>query len=123
MKPDYPPLLLAYVGDAVFELHVRRRLVEAKTLPIHQLHKKTVRIVKAIGQDTALRTIEPHLTEEEADIVRRGRNTKGRIPKNADMAAYRRATGFEALLGWLYLHEEKDRLKELLHMIAIGEEE
>ncbi|MDW7649935.1 MAG: ribonuclease III domain-containing protein [Bacillota bacterium] len=123
MNTDYPPLLLAYVGDAVFELNIRRRLLEEKILPIHKLHQRATRIVRADGQDRALRMIEPHLSEAEAEIVRRGRNTKGRVPKNADMSAYRRATGFEALLGWLYLNNQEERLDELLNMIEIGEEE
>ena len=122
MMIEYPPLLLAYVGDAVFELYVRQRFVNEKALPIQQMHKKTTRIVRAQGQDNVLRAIEPALTEAEHDIVRRGRNTKGRVPKNADMATYRRATGFEALLGWLYLTGKTDRLEELLDSVEIGEE-
>ena len=123
MKNNLPPLLLAYVGDAVFELYVRQKLVTDKVLPISRLHQKATGIVRAGGQDNILRQIEPYLTEEEADIVRRGRNTKGRVPKNADMAAYRRATGFEALLGWLYLNGSQERLSELFALIEAGEEE
>lgn len=122
MKNELPPLLLAYVGDAVFELYVRQKLV-AKRLPIQHLHKAATRIVRAGGQEQALRIIEPHLREEEADVVRRGRNTKGRVPKNAEMAAYRRATGFEALLGWLHINNRAERLEELLAFLQIGEEE
>ncbi|MBS3898585.1 MAG: Mini-ribonuclease 3 [Dethiobacter sp.] len=123
MKNNLPPLLLAYVGDAVFELFVRQKLVNDRVLPVNQLHKKATGIVRAGGQDTILRQLEPYLTEEEADIVRRGRNTKGRVPKNADMAAYRRATGFEALLGWLYLNGSQERLSQLFALIEAGEEE
>jgi len=122
MKNNLPPLLLAYVGDAVFELYIRQKLVTAQVLPISQLHKKATGIVRAGGQESILRQIEPHLTEEETDIVRRGRNTKGRVPKNADMATYRRATGFEALLGWLYLNGSQERLHQLLALIEAGEE-
>lgn len=123
MRNDLPPLLLAYLGDAVFELYVRQKMLNNRVLPINRLHKKVTEIVRAGGQDAILRQIEPHLTEEEADIVRRGRNTKGRVPKNADMAVYRRATGFEALLGWLYLHGSQERLSQLFAMIETGEEE
>jgi ribonuclease-3 family protein len=123
MKNNVPPVHLAYVGDAVFELYVREKLVSDKAIPIHQLHKKATRVVRAGGQDKALRQIEPLLTEEEADIVRRGRNTKGRVPKNADMASYRRATGFEALLGWLYINGAQERLRQLLDGIELGEED
>lgn len=123
MNSQLPPLFLAYVGDAVFELYVRRKLVGEKAQPIRQLHRKATKIVRAGGQDHILRQIEPLLTEEEADIVRKGRNTKSRVPKNADMAAYRRATGFEALLGWLYLNGRQERLNELLDGVELGEEE
>ncbi|MBT9139971.1 MAG: Mini-ribonuclease 3 [Dehalococcoidia bacterium] len=123
MKDNLPPLLLAYVGDAVFELYVRQKLINDKVLPINRLHKKATEIVRAGGQDAILRQIELHLTEEEADIVRRGRNTKGRVPKNADMATYRRATGFEALLGWLYLNGSQERLSQLFALVKAGEEE
>jgi ribonuclease III family protein len=120
---DLSPLLLAYVGDAVFELYIRRRLVTDGPRPIRQLHRKATRVVRAGGQDEVLRQIEPLLTAEEADIVRRGRNTKSRVPKNADMAAYRRATGFEALLGWLFLTGRQERIDELLIGIDLGEGE
>jgi ribonuclease III family protein len=120
---NVPPLLLAYVGDAVFELYIRRLLVADKARPIRQLHRKATKIVRAGGQDNALRQIEPLLTPEEADIVRRGRNTKSRVPKSAEMAVYRRATGFEALLGWLYLNEHHERILQLLSGIDFEEGE
>ncbi|EEG76889.1 Mini-ribonuclease 3 [Dethiobacter alkaliphilus] len=122
MNSNLSPLMLAYVGDAVFELFVRQKLSRQKALPVRQLHRRATRLVRAEGQDAALGQIEPLLSEEEAEIVRRGRNTKSRVPKNADMAAYRRATGFEALLGWLYLNGEHHRLEELLDAIEMGEE-
>ncbi|MCW3491061.1 Mini-ribonuclease 3 [Dethiobacter alkaliphilus] len=122
MNSNLSPLMLAYVGDAVYELFVRQKLSRQKALPVRQLHRRATRLVRAEGQDAALGQIEPLLSEEEAEIVRRGRNTKSRVPKNADMAAYRRATGFEALLGWLYLNGEHHRLEELLDAIEMGEE-
>lgn len=122
MNTNFSPLMLAYVGDAVFDLYVREKLAREKAMPVRQLHRRATAIVRADGQDAALRQMEPHLTEEEAEIVRRGRNTKSRVPKNADMAAYRRATGFEALLGWLYLNGENERLNCLLDLIEMGEE-
>ena len=70
-----------------------------------------------------MRQREGHLSAEEAAVVRRGRNTKSHVPKNAEMSAYRNATGFEALLGWLYLSKQTERLYELLELIKIGEEE
>lgn len=119
---NYPLLLLAYVGDAVFEVYVRTKLVRKEIVPIAQMHKKATRFVRASGQDGLLRTLEPYLTEKEADIVRRGRNTKSRVPKNADLSAYRRATGFEALMGWLHLTKQTERLEELLDKLNIGGE-
>ncbi|HHX73387.1 MAG TPA: Mini-ribonuclease 3 [Firmicutes bacterium] len=116
------PLLLAYVGDAVFDLYVRAKLVRSLRLPVQDVHKKATQYVRAAGQDAALHLLESQLTETEADIVRRGRNTKSRVPKNAGPAVYRRATGFEALLGWLYLTGQKARLEELLAQLTIGEE-
>ncbi|NLN07292.1 MAG: Mini-ribonuclease 3 [Firmicutes bacterium] len=117
------PLLLAYVGDAVFDLYVRAKLVKTMQLPVQELHKKATHYVRAAGQDAALQRLQSQLTETEAEIVRRGRNTKSRVPKNTGPAAYRRATGFEALLGWLYLTGQKARLEELLAQLAIGEED
>lgn len=119
----YSPLLLAYIGDAVFELYVRRELLLQQALPIQQLHKKVTSLVRAGGQAAALRQLEGHLSAEEAAVVRRGRNTKSHVPKNTAMSVYRRATGFEALLGWLYLSEQTDRLVELLKLLKIGEDE
>ncbi|NLM51751.1 MAG: Mini-ribonuclease 3 [Firmicutes bacterium] len=119
---NLPPLFLAYIGDAVYEVYVRTKLLGKKFTPIWKLHKEVTHYVCAAGQDLALRQIEPYLSPQEAEIVRRGRNTKGRVPKNVDVTAYRRATGFEALCGWLYLTNQTERLKELLTMIRIGEE-
>ncbi|HAA37551.1 MAG TPA: Mini-ribonuclease 3 [Firmicutes bacterium] len=120
---SYSPLLLAYIGDAVFELYVRQKLATRQVLPRQQLHQQVTRIVRASGQAAALRQLEGHLSAEEAAVVRRGRNTKSHVPKNAEMSAYRHATGFEALLGWLYLSKQTERLYELLELIKIGEEE
>jgi ribonuclease-3 family protein len=118
-----PPQLLAYLGDAVFEMMVRRKMLSKGILPSSRLHRKVTRYVRARGQADILRNLEPYLTEQEADIVRRGRNTRSRVPKNADMASYRRATGLEALFGYLYLGGEEARLQELFSLIKFEEEE
>lgn len=120
MNTEYPPLLLAYIGDAVFELYVRTKIVQDNPLPIVQVHKQATSYVSADGQAKALRMLEPYLTEKEQIVVKKGRNTKGRVPKNADMSTYRRATGFEALLGWLYVRGAEDRLSELFNLLDIG---
>jgi len=115
-----PPLLLAYVGDAVFELLVRAKLVTAGSAPISRLHKQATTYTKAAGQAEALGRLAPYLTAEEQEAVRRGRNTKSRVPKSAEMSEYRRATGLETLFGYLYLCGNWERLNELF---AIMEKE
>ena len=123
-KPQYEnpkqlsPLTLAFLGDAVFELLVREELVTQANAPVGRLHKKAVGIVCAGAQSDAVAVLEPLLSEEEADIYKRGRNTNGHhVPKNADPAAYRRATGLEALFGYLYLKGETMRIRELFAVI------
>ncbi len=115
------PLLWAYVGDAVFELYVRTTLV-TKGQKIHKLHKETVEYVKSTGQAQLLQGLLPYLNEEEKDIVRRGRNTKSLVPKNADMATYRLSTGFEALIGYLCLANKFERANEIIYkaMAIVG---
>lgn len=114
---QYSPLLLAYVGDAVFELIVRSRLVVAGQRRIRDLHAETVAMVRAENQARLARKLYNHLSEQEQDIVRRGRNTKSTPPKNADMQEYRLSTGFEALIGYVYLKGDQARLAELIKLI------
>ncbi|MFF2484042.1 Mini-ribonuclease 3 [Paenibacillus sp. NPDC058071] len=113
--PLLNPVVLAYIGDAVFELLVRQFLVSQSNHKMHHLHKEATKIVSAKGQrKLLLEQWQPLLTEEEADIVRRGRNTKsGAPPKNADPADYRQATALECLVGYLYYEGRVDRLEEL----------
>lgn len=109
------PLVLAYIGDTVYDLFVRTYLVHTYDVSVHQLHKKSIGFVKAGSQSESLHHIEDLLTEDEKYIVRRGRNAKsGTIPKNADVTDYRWATGFESLLGYLYLTGQEDRLVEVM---------
>ncbi|MDN5277883.1 MAG: mini-ribonuclease [Clostridiales bacterium] len=112
------PLVLAYIGDTIYDLFVRTYLVMAYNVPVHQLHVKAIDFVRAKGQADTLRHIEKFLTQEELDIVRRGRNAKpGTMPRNATVADYRLATGFESLLGYLYLMGKDERLFEILDYI------
>lgn len=111
------PLVMAYIGDAVFELLVRTRLLEKGNAPVNKLHQITVRHVCAAAQAKGYRAIEPLLTEEEAAVYRRGRNTHNNIPKNADPATYRSATGLEALFGYLYVKGENERMQTLFDTI------
>ncbi len=115
---EYNSLALAYMGDAVFELFIRRKVMEQGNLHVAKLHKQTVSMVCAHAQSEDMNLLLPVLTEEETDVYKRGRNAAGRVPKNADLGEYRRATGFEALFGWLYLKGEYARLEELFALIA-----
>ena len=111
------PLTWAYVGDCVYELYIRTKLVDTTKLKPHELHIKSVKYVKAKAQAETLKKLETILTEEEKEIVRRGRNTQTHhIAKNASMQDYMYATAFEALIGYLYLTKQDDRLFEMMIM-------
>jgi Uncharacterized protein conserved in bacteria len=110
------PLSLAFVGDAVFELIVRNNIIyENMQLSAHKLHVKSISYVKAHAQSEYVKSIINELTEEELAVYKRGRNTKSTtVPKNADVQEYRVATGFETLVGFLYLTAQDERLSFLL---------
>lgn len=111
------PLTWAYVGDCVYELYIRTKLVDTTKLKPHELHIKSVKYVKAKAQAETLKKLETILTEEEKEIVRRGRNTQTHhIAKNASMQDYMYATAFEVLIGYLYLTKQDDRLFEIMKM-------
>lgn len=114
----YNSLVLAYLGDTLYDIYVRSRLVcENEDLSAHKLHVKSISYVKAHGQSRAILAIEDSLSDEELAVYKRGRNTKSfTVPKNADVGEYRRATGFEALLGWLYVKGRTERLEEIMEM-------
>lgn len=110
----YSPLALAYIGDGIFDLVIRTIIVGKGNTKASQLHYQTSHIVKAQSQAMMITALEEELTEEEADVYRRGRNAKSpTMAKNATMADYRKATGFEALMGYLYLTDRFDRVVEL----------
>lgn len=111
------PLVWAYMGDAVYEKYIREYVIRQGMCKNGLLHKKSIKYVSANGQVKILKRIEEKLTEEELDIVRRGRNSNPHShAKNADIVDYKYATGFEALIGYLYLSEQKERLEEILKM-------
>ena len=111
----YSPLTLAYIGDGIYDLVIRSVVVGKGNARAGELHKRASQIVKAHTQAEMMEVLLPLLTEEEADIYRRGRNAKSpTMAKNATMSDYRKATGFEALMGWLYLQDEFERLVELV---------
>ena len=116
-KPNlYPGLVLAYIGDAIYEVYVRSRIVcEHSDMPPNKLHIESIKHVKAHAQSNSMIAIEPLLTEEEEAVYRRGRNAKSpTMAKNATMADYRKATGFEALVGYLYIQDKFERIVELV---------
>ena len=115
---SYSPLTLAYIGDGVYELIIRTILVKKGNCPVNRLHKKASSLVKAGAQSAIMEVIEEKLTPEELSVYRRGRNAHSpTMAKHATMADYRRATGFEALIGHLYLTGQYERLTEL---VSIG---
>ena len=119
---SYSPLTLAYIGDGVYELVIRTILVKKGNCPVNRLHKKASSLVKAGAQSAIMDVIEEKLTPEELSVYRRGRNAHSpTMAKHATMADYRRATGFEALMGYLYLKEDYTRMLTLIRM-GIGED-
>ena len=111
------PLIWAYMGDAVYEQYVRDYLINQGVLKNGAYHKKAIKYVSANSQVRILKSIEDKLTDEEQDIVRRGRNSNPHShAKNADIVDYKYATGLEALIGYLYLTKQEKRLKEILKM-------
>ena len=119
----YSPLTLAYIGDAIYELVIRTILVEKGNTQVNKLHQRASKLVKASAQSEIIEKLKPYLTEEEMGIFKRGRNAKSfTMAKNASMSDYRRATGFEALMGHLYLTEQWDRMLELIKIGITGGE-
>lgn len=114
--PDWsqlPSRSLAYVGDAVYELHVRKRILGSGE-KVDQLHRQAVARVSATGQAAAVQHLLPHLTEAELAVFKRARNHKGATPRRANGQEYRLSTAFEAVLGYLHLKEDWERLNMLL---------
>ena len=108
------PLTWAYIGDAVYELFIRNKLINETNMKPHKLHIEAIKYVKAKSQAEKLNQIYEFLTDEEKDIVRRGRNTQNHhLPKNSNVQEYMYATAFEALIGYLYLTKQNARLREL----------
>ena len=112
---DYSPLTLAYIGDGIYEIVVRTVIVDEANRQVNKIHKAASNLVKAETQAKMIHLIMDDLTEEEVRIYKRGRNAKAVTrAKNASMADYRTATGFEALMGWLYLTGQSERMMQLI---------
>lgn len=113
----YSPLTLAFIGDGIYDLIIRTIIVGKGNTRASQLHQHTSHLVKAHSQSVMIEYMLPHMTEEEEHIYRRGRNAKSpTMAKNATMTDYRRATGFEALMGYLYLTDQMDRMLDLIEI-------
>lgn len=117
-------LALAHVGDGVYELYVRTKLAQSGLYAVKDLHRATVSLVCAAAQAAAMEAILPALTEEETAVYKRGRNADlHRIPNGATAAEYARATGLEALFGWLYLAGREARADELFALTDSAKKE
>ena len=115
---ELSPLALAFVGDAVLELLVRARLVGTTRLQPNRLHTVATHYVSAHAQNLELDIIEPMLTDAEAAVLRRGKNaSKATVAKHATVQEYRASTGFECLLGWLYLNGQLERVHQLFEVL------
>lgn len=113
----YSPLTLAFIGDGIYDLIIRTMIVGRGNTKASQLHQHTSHLVKAHSQSVMIEYMLPHMTEEEMAVYKRGRNAKSpTMAKNATMADYRRATGFEALMGYLYLSDQFERIMELVQI-------
>ena len=112
---DYSPLTLAYIGDGIYEVIIRTLIIDEANRQVNKIHKAASHLVKAETQAKMIHLIMDDLTEEEQRIYKRGRNAKAVTrAKNASMSDYRTATGFEALMGWLYLTGQSERMMELI---------
>lgn len=111
----YSPLTLAYIGDAIYEIVIRSYVISKGDTQVNKHHKRTSNLVKAGAQASMIESLMEDLTEEEISVFKRGRNAKSvSMAKNASMSEYRRATGFEALMGYLYLSGQSKRMLELI---------
>lgn len=118
---SYSPLTLAYIGDGIYDLVIRTILVEQGNTKASKLHRRASTLVKASAQAEMMNRLIPKLSEEELAVYKRGRNAKSpTMAKNATMADYRKATGFEALMGYLYLKEEYVRMIDLIQIGLSG---
>lgn len=113
---EYNIKTLAYMGDVVYELYIREHIVRNSREVASKLHKKTIKYVSAKAQEYIISNIYEILTEDEKEIYKRGRNaTSNTVPKNTDVVTYKKATGFEAVIGYLYFTAQNRRLKDLIN--------
>lgn len=121
---SYSPLSLAFIGDCVYDLIIKSLIIRKGNRPVNAMQRETSRLVQASAQSAMMRVMQEHLTEEEHAVYRRGRNAKSVSPaKNQSITDYRRATGFEALIGYLYLKQNYRRIVDLIKTGLEGLEE
>ncbi|KAB3533612.1 Mini-ribonuclease 3 [Alkaliphilus pronyensis] len=114
------PLVLAYIGDAIFEIYVRNHIIATSNTSVNIMHKRATKYVKAKSQAIIVHALENQLEEDEWQVVKKGRNQKtATSPKNAELIDYKYATGFEALLGYLFYLGKHDRLIEILEKSVV----
>ena len=114
----YSPLALAYIGDSIYDVIIKSLVINSGNKQVNKFHQETSSFVQASTQSLMMRTMQEHLTDEEHGVYKRGRNAKSVSPaKNQSMTDYRRATGFEALLGYLYLKKD---YKRMIDLVKIG---
>lgn len=112
----YSPLTLAFIGDSVYDLIIRTKVVTKANAPVNKLHRESSQYVKASAQAAMILKLQDSLTDEEVAVYKRGRNAKsGSVPKNAKLIDYKNATGYEALVGYLYLKGQLTRIFELVN--------
>lgn len=111
------PLVLAFIGDTVFDLYIRTKLVSESNCGVDKLHKKATTYVKCGAQSDSFKKIESFLNEHEIAVFKRGRNAKSHTPKNAELMDYKNATGLEALIGYIFLCGDDNRLNEIMNKI------
>lgn len=115
---EYSPLTLAYIGDSIYDLIIKSLVINRGNKQVQKLHKETSSLVQASAQSMMMRAMQEELTDEERAVYKRGRNAKSVSPaKNQSITDYRRATGFEALIGYLYLQK---KWKRMLDLVKIG---
>ena len=114
---SFSPLSLAYIGDAVYEVYIRSHVMNNGNMQVNKFHREATRYVSANAQSNIIHHIMEFLTEEEISVFKRGRNAHSYTSaKNADIVAYRHATGFEALIGYLFILKQFDRINEIVKM-------
>jgi len=123
MNRDINVLALAYLGDSIYEVHIRKYLIEKGICNVNELQKEAITYVSAKGQASFLNKMinDNFFTEEEINVIHRGRNHKShKSPKNTDIRTYKEATGFETLIGYLYINDKKDRINDIMNYILEG---